>query len=137
MLMIVTMMISLGGMSMRMSVLLVMVILVTGAVLMIMLRLFAPVLFPGHIFFAIHPHIHFRGRDAAAGYARDFQAGAYTERRNRVLQQFRRDSGVNKRAQKHVATDTGKALKISNSHRESGHRSRDIAKNCCATANDQ
>src|SRR3954447_4477333 len=78
--------------------------------------LFSPVLLPGHILFAINPDVHLGSEDPAAGYARNFELCAYSECRNRVLQQRRRHSGVDKRAEEHIAADTGEALEISDAH---------------------
>src|SRR3954454_2103014 len=78
--------------------------------------LFSPVLLPGHILFAINPDVHLGSRDPAAGDARNFELCAYSECRNRVLQQRRRHSGVDKRAEEHIAANTGEALEISDAH---------------------
>ena len=78
--------------------------------------LFGPVLLAGHIFFAINPDVHLGSGDPAAGNARNFELCAYSERRNCVLQQLRRHSGVDKRAEEHIAADTGETLEISDAH---------------------
>ena len=63
-----------------------------------------------------YPHINFRGGDPAAHYLPDFDPRAEPKRLHGFFQQRRRHPGVHQRAEKHVAADAGKALKVRNSH---------------------
>jgi len=75
-----------------------------------LLLLLRPILLPGQVFFAVHPHIDLGGRNAAADDSGDFQPRAYAQRRYRLLQHARRHSGVDERAQEHVTAHAGKTF---------------------------
>ena len=71
---------------------------------------FCPVLFAGKVFLAIHPNVDLSGRNGAAHDARDLESRAQAKARDSVFQQLRRNSGIDERAQKHVATHSGKTF---------------------------
>jgi len=100
--------------AMRRRMFMVMVMLMR--VFMLMTSLLLPKFLPGQFFFAGRDYINLCGADAAAIYARDFQVGIHAKSHDRPPEQFRRNSGVDQRAKKHVATDPGKAFEVSNSH---------------------
>ena len=99
----------------------VMMMLVLVPMVMTMLvftmLLFCPVLFPRHVLLAIDPDVNFRGRNTATNNSRNFQTSAYVERRDGFLQQARRNSGIDKGAEEHVAAYTGKTFKIGYPHK--------------------
>jgi hypothetical protein len=68
------------------------------------------VFFARKIFFAVDPNVHLGGGDAAADDPRNLQTCAYAQSRHGVLQHSRRNSSVDKRAQKHVAAHAGKTF---------------------------
>ena len=76
-----------------------------------------PVLFPRHVLLAIHPHVDLGCRNSVANDSRNLQPCAHAQRRDGFFQHPRRYSGVDERAQEHVAAHAGKALKIRNAHR--------------------
>src|SRR5260370_18533140 len=76
-----------------------------------------PVFFARQIFFAVDDHINFRRTDAAAIYTRDLEPRSDVERSDGFLQQPERASGVQQRAQKHVAADAGKTIEVGNAHK--------------------
>src|SRR5579871_2265917 len=59
------------------------------------------------ITFALDDDVNFGGSNTTPVHARNFQLGAYIQRRNRLFQNFRRNSGIDQRAEKHVAADAG------------------------------
>src|SRR5438067_5927096 len=67
---------------------------------------------PRRLLLAFHLNIDFCGTDAAAIYTSDLEACSNIQRLDRALQQLLRYSCVNECAKKHVATDTGEAVKI-------------------------
>jgi hypothetical protein len=79
--------------------------------------LFRPELFPRQIFFVVHPHIGLGRRNSAAHDSRNLQPRAYAQRRHGIFQHLRRNSGIDERAQEHVAAYAGKTLKICNAHK--------------------
>src|SRR5215831_11831629 len=99
-----------------------MMILVVGmrvlVVVMVMSGLLGnPELLPGQFLLAGGDYIDLGGADTAASDSGDFQPGIHPERRHRPREEVGRNSGVDQRAKKHVATDPGKAFEVSNSHR--------------------
>jgi hypothetical protein len=100
-----------------------MIVMVLVAVPMVMtmpvllLLLFRPVFFARHVLLAIDPDVNLRGRNTATNNSRNFQTSAYIERRDGLLQQARRNSGIDKGAEEHVAAYTGKTFKIGYPHK--------------------
>ena len=66
---------------------------------------------------AIDQHAYFAGVDSAAIYFFDFERRANVQGGYGFVEQFWIDAGIDERTQKHVAADSGKAFKISNSHK--------------------
>ena len=95
----------------------IMLMLVVGMLSRPRILLF-PVLLSRQILLAIHPNIHFSSRNSAAHHARYFQLSPNPKRRHGLFQEFRRNSGIHQRAQKHVAADAGKTLKVGYAHRK-------------------
>jgi hypothetical protein len=62
------------------------------------------------ILFSVCDHIHFGGSDATAVHARNVQLGAETKSSYRLLESFRRNSGIDQCAEKHVAANSGEAV---------------------------
>jgi hypothetical protein len=62
-------------------------------------------------------HVHLGRRQSAAHHRACFQARAHAQRGCRLRHSLKRDTGIDQRAQQHIAADAGKALKVSNSHR--------------------
>jgi hypothetical protein len=62
------------------------------------------------ILLAFYDHVHFGRADPAAIYAGDFQTGSKVQRRNCLLQDRGRNSGIDQCAQEHVATYAGKTI---------------------------
>ena len=95
-----------------------MIVMVLVAVPMVMtmpvllLLLFRPVFFARHVLLAIDPDVNLRGRNTATNNSRNFQTSAYG-----LLQQARRNSGIDKGAEEHVAAYTGKTFKIGYPHK--------------------
>src|SRR5215813_10596206 len=90
--------------------LLFVVMMMSVAVTVLMLRLFLPKFFPWQLFLSGNDHINFGRADAATVHAGDFQARVYGESFDGLLQQLRRNSGVHQRAEKHVAADPGETF---------------------------
>ncbi len=63
-------------------------------------------------------HMDFGARDAAAIHGLNLQAGVNIKRGNSLLQHLHRNACVHDCAKKHVAGDAGKAIKISDAHRD-------------------
>ena len=72
-------------------------------------------------------HIYFCRRNAAAVYGREFECCADIQRLRGLFKQRAGNTGVHEGAQKHVAADSGKAFKISNSHGSYCHASQRFA----------
>ena len=81
------------------------------------LALLFPVDFAGKILLAVRVDIRFGGGNSAASHAGDFQARANVERGYRFFKQCGRNSGINERAHKHVATHSGETFQVGNAHR--------------------
>ncbi len=79
---------------------------------------FCPELFARQVFLAVHPNIDFGRRDPAANDPRNLQPRTHIQRRNSFFKQPWRNSGVNKRAEEHVAADARKALDVGDAHEE-------------------
>src|SRR5260370_26063911 len=82
-----------------------------------MRRLPLPILLPRQILLPVDPNIHLRSRNPAAHHARSFQPTPHVQRRHSPLQQRSRNPGIHQRAQKHIAADAGKTLKIGYAHK--------------------
>src|SRR5436190_21646533 len=80
------------------------------------LGLLFPEFFAWKLFFSGGNHIQFYRTDAAALHPRNLQAGIHAQCLHGLCEDLRRYSGIQQRAQKHVAADPGEALKISNPH---------------------
>jgi hypothetical protein len=85
-------------------------------VLIVMVFVLLQKLFPRQILLAIDNHVDLGRGDSIAIHAADLQRGSNVQAANRFQQQLRRNPGRDKRAQKHVAADSRKAVQISNSH---------------------
>src|SRR5579872_2961346 len=72
--------------------------------------LFRPVLFPRKIFLSVDPHVHLGRRNPAADDSRNLQPRAHVKRRHGFFQYSRRNSGIDERAQEHVAAHAGKTF---------------------------
>jgi hypothetical protein len=75
-----------------------------------------PVFLARKIFVPTDYHVNLSCANAAAADAAHFQAGSQVEGCNGLLQQSQGHAGVNQHAEKHVAADPGKAIKISYAH---------------------
>lgn len=62
-------------------------------------------------------HVYFGCGKAAAHHLAHLQPRAYIQRGGRFFQHPKRHTGIDQRAQKHVAADAGKAFQIANTHR--------------------
>lgn len=62
-------------------------------------------------------HVHLRRRKTAAHHLPLLKARAHIQGSGCLLKQGKRNPCIDQCAKKHVATDAGKTLKISNSHR--------------------
>jgi hypothetical protein len=71
---------------------------------------FFPELFPRQLFFSGGNYIKLGSADAAAVNARNIQPRIHAQGFHRPRKDFRRNSGVQQSAKKHVAADAGKAL---------------------------
>jgi hypothetical protein len=80
-------------------------------------RLLLPENFAGQIFFAIRIYIDFGRRNSAAQHPRNLQARAYIHSRDCIFEELRRHSGIQQRAQEHVAADAGKTVKVGYAHK--------------------
>jgi len=97
---------------------LVVVVMVTVFMLLVRVRgrerprhiMSRPVLFARKVFLAVDPDVDLGGRNPAADDLRNFQARAYVERRHGFFEDSRRNSGIDERAQKHVAAHAGKTF---------------------------
>jgi hypothetical protein len=69
-----------------------------------------------HVFLAVHDDVELGSRDASAIDARDLQRGPDVEVGDGLLQDRKRNSGVEQGAKKHVATDSGEAVEIGYTH---------------------
>ncbi len=69
-----------------------------------------------HVFLAVDHHVEFGCRDAAAANARMLQIGSDVEPGDGLLEELERNSGIEQRAQKHVAADSGETFEIGNAH---------------------
>src|SRR6266849_4207981 len=81
------------------------------------LTLLRPEDFARQLLFAVGVDVQLGGRDPAAIHPRNLQASSDIQRRDRVLEQFRRHPGIHQGAQKHVAADAGKAVEVGYAHR--------------------
>ncbi len=61
-------------------------------------------------------HVYFCGRNPAAVHRLDPQARMQPQRLHRIRKHFSRYPGIKQSAQKHIAGDSGKAIKISKAH---------------------
>ena len=61
-------------------------------------------------------HVDFRRGNTAAAHLARFEPRAYIERGRRLCKVAEGNTGIDQRAQQHVAANAGKALQISNSH---------------------
>ena len=61
-------------------------------------------------------HVDFRRGNTAAAHLARFEPRAYIERGRRFGKVAEGNTGIDQRAQQHVAANAGKALQISNSH---------------------
>src|SRR5438270_11393153 len=120
-----------GVRGMLMVVMMAVFVVVMMSVLLVSLRgrgrprhiLLCPIFFPRKILLAVYPNVDFRSRDATSDNSRNFQACAYAQCRHGLFQHARRNSGVDERAQKHVAAHSRKTFKVGNSHVEKRRRS--------------
>ena len=69
-----------------------------------------------HVFLAVYHDVELGCRDAAAIDARVLQVGPDVESGDGLLEELERNSGVEQRAQKHVAADSREAFEVGNSH---------------------
>ena len=76
--------------------------------------------FARQIFFAIGIYIYLGRRNSAPHYTRNFQSRAYVERRDCFFQKLRSHSGIQQRAQEHVAADAGKTVEVGYAHKVKG-----------------
>jgi hypothetical protein len=95
---------------MLLSMFVIMRMFVAARMLVRVLRLLLPELFPGQFLLARCNHVHFRRADPAAVHPGDFQPRVHAQRFHRAGEYFRHNSGVNQRAKKHVAADSGEAF---------------------------
>jgi hypothetical protein len=91
-------------------------VLVRVFVLVLVVVLLCPELFARKIFLAIHDHVDFGCGDSVAQNLREFQFGTDVQGADGVAQQVGRDSGIDKGAEKHVATDPAEAIEVGNAH---------------------
>ena len=96
------------------GVAIVMMMIVLVRVIAIVAVLVAVLLVCGRL---IHEDVDLGRGDAAAIDAAEAQLSADVERSCGSLEDVFADAGVEQRAQHHVSTDSGKAFKISNTHR--------------------
>ena len=78
----------------------------------------------------LDPHIDLSRIDPAAIHARDLQIRADVQRGHRIFKDLRRNPGIQQRANKHVAADTGEAFEISNAHQSFVGRSPHVVYGC-------
>ena len=90
--------------------------IVAGMFMRMRMFLPLPVFLAGQVLFPIHPNIRLRSRNPATHYPGKFQPRPNSERRHSFFQRLRPNSGIHKRAQKHVAAHAGKTLKVGNAH---------------------
>jgi len=62
------------------------------------------------VLLSIHNYIDFDGADADAVHPRNFQTCSDAEGLDRLLKNSGRNSGVDQRAEKHIATNSGEAV---------------------------
>jgi hypothetical protein len=65
---------------------------------------------------AIHEDVEFSRSDSAAVNAGDFQACADVEGSDRILKKASGHTGVEQRAEEHIAADTGKTIEVGDPH---------------------
>ena len=98
----------------------ILVVVLFMAVIMVMflsVTLLFPEDFTRQFFFTVDIDVQLCGRDPAAIHSRNFQPGSNIKRRDRVLEQLSRNSGIYQGAEKHVAADAGEAVEVSDAHR--------------------
>ena len=93
----------------------VLVVSFRGRTIVFLLR---PVFFARKVFLALHPNVDLGRRNAAADDARNLQPRPYAQSRHGFFQYSGRNSGIDERAQKHVAAHAGETFKIGNAHNE-------------------
>lgn len=79
------------------------------------------------VFLSVDEDIDFRRGDAAAIDTRDLEFRAELESANGFAQQVGRHSGVDERAEKHVAADSAETVEVRDAHRDDGWRRRGAA----------
>jgi hypothetical protein len=61
-------------------------------------------------------HVNFRRRNPAAHHLPHFQPRAHIQRGRSLLKKRKGNTGIHKSPKKHVAADSRKTLKVSNTH---------------------
>src|ERR1700722_3692164 len=102
----------------RMLMMLMLMLMVDVGMLMFMgvFRLSPSKLLPRQILLPIHPDVDLGSRNPAPHDPRNLELSFESERGDRLFQDARRNSGIHERAQKHVATHSGKTFKVGNPH---------------------
>ena len=62
--------------------------------------------------FFLHDYVNLGRTDTAAIHSENFQGGTKVQGGDRLVKKIWRDTGVNQRAEKHVAADPGEAVDI-------------------------
>jgi hypothetical protein len=79
-------------------------------------RLLRPKLLARQLLFSSGDHIHLGRANAAPVHAGDLEPRVHPESLDRLAEELRRNSGVDQRAEKHVAADPGEAFKVGYTH---------------------
>jgi hypothetical protein len=101
---------------------LMILMLMMGSIRMLMLMRMShclpllPILLARQVLLPAHPNIHLGSGNPTPHHPRNLKPSLDSQRGNRLFQQPGRNSGIHKRAQKHVATHAGKTLKVGNPH---------------------
>src|SRR5271166_4485096 len=76
-----------------------------------------PKLLPRHVLLAVHHNVELGSRDASPIHTGKLQGRSDVQVGDGLLEQLERNSGVEQRAQEHVAADAGETIEIGNTHR--------------------
>jgi hypothetical protein len=82
---------------------------------MVLLR---PKYFSRQLHFAVNVDVQLGSHDAATADPRNLKSRSNIQRRDCILEQLRRNSGIQQGAQKHVAANAGKAVEVGYAHKD-------------------